>query len=171
MASNPRILGISLTTIGTLILALTLIVTPTIDHLSCERQAPYYVVCKLQGFSLFWLPVRQVKFDPIQGAKRFPTAVGKGYNTQVLLLTRNPKNFYELQEIPFSRYSVPESDSIQLERDINAFLSNPNMQSFDRWHIVPLTVLLVTLSGGVIILLIGMSILWIDQANELLKRQ
>ena len=166
MTLTPRTLAITLMIIGTGVLLTTTAFTPTIDHLICQRQNAYTAVCRLKGFSLLGLPVRQVVLDPLKGAEQYPQSAGEPYVTRVLLYTSGQPQSTESKIVPFSRYGISASAGFHMTEDINNFLASPETKSFDRWQSAPFLIILTAMIGSLFLFLLGLIILWVNQVGN-----
>ena len=148
-------LGLSLT--GLLILLGTIVLAPSIATLTCERQTAYYSKCKVWGTSLVGLPLRQIRFEPLQGAQPFSTPRSFGLTNRVMLY-RPPG-----QSIPFTQFSDSALTVEQAAAQINTFLGNTELKTFRFVQIVPWQVLLTIGVGTVILIYVGVVLLTLQE--------
>jgi hypothetical protein len=149
--------GTVLLALGVAIVALTILVIPTVNRIHCDRQGPYYSVCRVRSFSLVGLPTRNILLDPLQGTQPQPSEPTPGYGTRLMLSTQNSR------QIPFSRYGTTWDNSDRAATTLNAFLGNNQAKTLTYWDLVPAPLLLTVLGGGVVLSLGGLGLLWVSK--------
>lgn len=149
-------IGLALGSMGLLILIWTIVFSPSIALIKCERQSDYYSICDLWGTSLVGIPVRHIRLDPLQGSQPFPRDGTSGWTNRVMLYGANGK------AVAFTQFSSKTAEVNQVAQKINQFLGNNDLPSFRFLQLVPCPVFLTIVLGSALLMSAGWIMLKIE---------
>jgi hypothetical protein len=149
-------IGLALGSLGLFILIWTIVFCPSIAILNCQRQSDYYSTCDLWGTSLVGIPLRHIRFDPLQGSQPFPIDGTAGWTNRVMLYRAQG------EAIALTQFSSETAQVKQAVQKINNFLGNNDLTSFRFLQMVPWPVFFTIVLGSTLLMSAGWVILKIE---------